>query len=498
MDHEKLKIRLGPIIGKVTYNTARISIEFEYSKEVNEVICILTSPKGKHFLCRCKPEKNFPTVFKFEELDPRTLYSVSVHNLPPVKSSFTTLKDKENQSGDLQFAVISCNEKNTKTKAKNTNQDLWMDLAKRVKLLDYIFHIGNQCYMDRNEENNEKSPYQICKEKLSSTPQEEWNSLSEELLEVLREQYRKTWSHRPTAYVLANVPNLMILDSHEIRDEWGWREEDYNPNTTKIDYFYGQLARRVYYEYQRQLREDIDWEDLQKMKCEYHEHTLNGVGVVLVDYCGSRTWFREDSSQGLHLGLDQLTWIKDLFSNEGNFNNVNSVMFLSPIPLFFFSHILVSTKIINEAQEQWTSKNNKELKKLMTILRYWKEQKSGRDITLISGNVSIGGHTEIFYKGERLFKQLTTSAINNKSPNRYEELFKRFFEGMNKKNGNEYSYNHYNWIRENNYALVEVKTLKGESSVVCNLVYRGTNEVRTQESHDNKNWQTKTECCHIF
>jgi phosphodiesterase/alkaline phosphatase D-like protein len=94
---------------------------------------------------------------------------------------------------------------------------------------------------------------------LSSVPKDQWKSLEEKVLKILRDQYRKTWAHPSTRRALANVPNQMMVDDHEIRDDWGWREEDWDPNTVKPDYFYGCCARRVYYEYQRQLRDDIDF-----------------------------------------------------------------------------------------------------------------------------------------------------------------------------------------------------------------------------------------------
>lgn len=42
---------------------------------------------------------------------------------------------------------------------------------------------------------------------------------------------------------MANAPNLMILNDHEIREGFGWRKEDYTPETDRFDYFYGRLCR---------------------------------------------------------------------------------------------------------------------------------------------------------------------------------------------------------------------------------------------------------------
>ncbi len=60
-----------------------------------------------------------------------------------------------------------------------------------------------------------------------------------EIKELIRNEFRRTWTFEPTAKVLANVPNIMFLDDHEIRDDWGWRSEDWDPNSTKMDYYFG-------------------------------------------------------------------------------------------------------------------------------------------------------------------------------------------------------------------------------------------------------------------
>ena len=45
----------------------------------------------------------------------------------------------------------------------------------------------------------------------------------------------------------------MIWDDHEIRDDWGSRDERQDPGARRT---IGRIARRVYREYQRQLWTD--------------------------------------------------------------------------------------------------------------------------------------------------------------------------------------------------------------------------------------------------
>jgi hypothetical protein len=43
----------------------------------------------------------------------------------------------------------------------------------------------------------------------------------------------------------------MLADDHELRDDWGDRPEDSEPES--IDFFIGSLALQVYHEYQTQV-----------------------------------------------------------------------------------------------------------------------------------------------------------------------------------------------------------------------------------------------------
>jgi len=40
----------------------------------------------------------------------------------------------------------------------------------------------------------------------------------------------------------------------------------------------------------------------------------------------------------------------------------------------------------------------------MKLLREWKERQSGRELTIVAGDIHHGGHTDIFYEKKPLFK----------------------------------------------------------------------------------------------
>lgn len=101
------------------------------------------------------------------------------------------------------------------------------------------------------------------KDKLRGVPPEEWINHQESICERYREVYRDTWAHPPTAKCLASCPNLMIYDDHEVRDNWGDLTSDWDSSTP--DFFVARCAWLVSMEYQRQLYEDVDFTQVEKI-----------------------------------------------------------------------------------------------------------------------------------------------------------------------------------------------------------------------------------------
>ena len=270
------KVNLGPIIGKTTDSTTRILIEF--ALDGYETL-ILTAPDGLTYDCQKRVIANRPTVFEFRNLKPRTLYKVSSNYDFQCSSAFRTLSTG---SAPINFAFVSCNSRRSYNQYNESN-NLWSDIATRAVSgeLDYIIHFGDQIYADFYND-----VYDKCIDVLKKSPREDWPLVAETVRDMLREEYRLTFTAKLEATALANCPSLMQYDDHEIRDDLGFRPEDTDVNTP--DGFYIQQARYVYYEYQRQLREDIDFNDLDKIKYEFHMHIINNVAIYIFDYRGKK------------------------------------------------------------------------------------------------------------------------------------------------------------------------------------------------------------------
>lgn len=493
-----LKVVVGPVIGKVTHNTARVLVEFDNE---TDVACYLTSNNGRRLEARMRSKAKIPIVFSFTGLEPKTFYTVSLSCHLDLKSSFWTLRENHDNPGNLKVGVVSCNEI-SHSYEKTPEMDLWGDLKKKVEKheFDYMLHIGDQCYMDMGDYGESKEdPYRVCRFICETTPKELWESKRVTLIEVLRSEYRKTWSHYPLACVLANVPNLTICDDHELRDDWGFREEDWTPGT--FDNFYGSLARQAYYEYQRQLREDIDWKNLDQLQCEYYEYIFHGVGVVFTEYRGCRSWFREGGFDEDHFGKHQQAFLDNLFKQNGKYESMNSTIFVTPLPVFFLAHTIgkAAHVVQDDIQEHWAYGAIPQMGKFLDLLRTWKERRDGRDIILVGGDVHVGGHTDVFYHDKPVFKHFTTSAINGQVVKKVEELILRLFQKYGKlKNG--YGFKHHGWTKENNYGIVDVVNVNGNTHIEARLFCLDqTKKISEHTVDNNEEFKHHPACqCNMF
>jgi hypothetical protein len=70
---------------------------------------------------------------------------------------------------------------------------------------------------------------------------------------------------------------------------------------------------------------------------------------------------------------------------------------------------------LDDALGHWSSKRYKaEQVQMLNLLKFWKDQYPGkREIILLGGDVHVGGHTSIKFKGEIVLRQLVSSAISN-------------------------------------------------------------------------------------
>ena len=466
-----LSIVVGPIIGKVTTTTARILLEFNKD---GTIILNLKDPSGQQKSVVRKFSASVPVVFAFDNLQPNTNYNVSLNDssVSMTQSYFSTLSG---ESGKLNFAVLSCNDQYVQ-RSKKPEADLWADMLKRIENneIQYLLQTGDQVYMDDPfGKMNLQKPYYAANKILNETSRDKWNDKRLEILELLRNEYRQTWSIPSIRDVLARIPSLTILDDHQVRDDWGYLPEDYDVNSSA--YFYGTIARQAYYEYERQLREDIDFNNIMSYHEEFYYEVLNDIAFFFVEYRGVRSWDRPyDDIEKTQLGSNQTQLLQNaLAPNNGTFANLSNFFLVSPLTVVLLIEDLVKIGFYsnNDAQESWsyTDQYKQEQAQLLATLRDWKVAKPGREVTILDGDVHMGGFTDITYKDKFAFLQFTTSSMASSAPS--DATFAGFDlikEAQSIKKP--WDYEHHDWTNDFNYGLIRADKAKDAATVACYMV----------------------------
>jgi hypothetical protein len=430
-------ITVGPVIGKVTHDSARVLIEVDKKTDVE---CIASADRHQRTQT-LSFKKNVPKAFHLVDLDPDTEYRITFDG---AKTDLTSrLRTFPGEATRLTAGVVSCN---FITMREDT--DLWDDMYNRYVVpgnLDLLLHIGDQIYADEAF-----ATAQHLLKKLGNK-----RSVRKTILRLYRNLYRVTWNHPATRYVLANVSNLMIWDDHEIRDDWGSMPSDYDSDS--VDYQVGVLARQVFREYQRQL-----WEDLPRQPAngyEHHLHVWGHIGVLCLDLRGGRSFARD--KQRPFLGVGQWAEVSQALSPSGVFDDVEALIVISSVPLVYFSPFITTVagqrvEAVNDLKDHWSyGPHISEQIEMLRALRRWKERGNGsREVLVVGGDLHVGGHTNIKYKDKLIFNQLITSPITNRPPGWFQFYGQRLIMESLERLASNYSFEHFDFTNKRNYGIV--------------------------------------------
>jgi len=472
------EIKLGPIIGKVTEDTARVLVEFANQGRVKMIL--RTDGDKQVFQRELLARPSRPVVFKFKGLKKDVKYNISfdpeLKTTSGIPASFRTLTGANIKSkDDFKVAFVSCNDIRYGEKVK---VNLWTDLSARAQKgdLDYIIHLGDQVYMDHDswlgDSDNAKNAGETL---LKDVDYKDYPKYVEKVREIMRNEYRRTFSFKPMAETLSLVPNLMFYDDHEVHDDFGFLASE--KDTTSFDYFWMNQARFVYYEYQRQLRADVNFAQFKRVKNDYAKFILNGIGFFVFDIRGSKRFYlqKDEDESASQLGTTQWNDFAFTFGEKGPFENLRSAIIVSTIPMVLGNKqiIQMATKYSDDFKEQWVYNHEDELISAMKILKSWKERKN-RELFIIGGDIHFGFHTEIFFDGKPFVQQLITSGINQSKIEKYQSMIAQGLLDAAHSLSSNICYYHHDIYYGRNYGIVTVSRDQRNHSYTAQLVVTDT------------------------
>lgn len=504
-----LEVTTGPVIGYVSTSTARIMLEVNKSVEIicNLILqsepavsptngCTLAgpaSPTNPTNQKRRLMQANLPSMFIIDGLVPNSKYMVTFvcpkePALTHEACSFKTMPS-EDSNVHVQVGVISCN-KISVMKSLDPAADLWSDLHQRVLTGDIqmLLHLGDQVYADEMmhdltdgkvslEDDGVDCKYMMALALIKGKPAAQWDSQKDAILELYRDCYRETWGHPSTRAVLANCPNVMIMDDHEIRDDWGDHVDDRDPSS--MDHYIARCGYQVFCEYQGQLYDDIEIFGDRFLKTKAHRiFTLNNhVGVLLADMRAARSFSDPRDDPQVVLGTQQWADIDAALSDDGALGQTDTLIFGAGVPLVFLNTGLTESlgnnvKKLDDMLGHWSSAPHKpEQSRLMKALDKWRLAKPGRDIIVLGGDVHVGGYSMIkkkIVKGGQVVStepfafQFFSSSIGNAKFNKVVELGMRMMGGdlqtfkADDDVDEDFCFSHHHWTADRNYGLVNV------------------------------------------
>lgn len=430
-------VTVGPVIGKVTDTLARVAVEIDRAATVT---CVASDGNGNSVSDQRQLDRARFTAFELSGLSPETAYSISFQGaINPVPSGFRTFPSIPDR---MNVGAVSCN-----FTICRKDTDLWADLRDRNIVpgnIDLLLHVGDQIYGDSAFQDAES----ILAGRTVGTQAQQ-----RQIKELYRRLYRMTWRYPATRDVLANVPNLMIWDDHEIRDDWGSRANDSDSATAA--FHIGTLAHEVFREYQRQLWEDPAVWPISRF--EDHSHKWGPIGVLFVDQRGGRSFERDTARP--YLSEPQWNRIVGALGSGGYFEDVRALIVVTSVPLVYLGDSITNggSDAADDLQDHWAyGAHRAEQVQMLRALRTWKAN-GGRELLVVGGDVHIGCQTDIKHDDQTIYKQLITSPITNTPPSWIAYTALETLLESEEALTDSYSFEHFNYTRRRNYGLIIVR-----------------------------------------
>jgi hypothetical protein len=310
----------------------------------------------------------------------------------------------------LRIALVSCNDIDNPHFAARRRGALWRRLAALVQRgeVDVVVHAGDQIYGD--------------------VPAAGWQR-AEGAAANYRRHYVNTWTHPDVASVLANCPNLMMWDDHEIYDGWGSNDAD---KSAPAQERYA-AAAQAFADFQAALNPP------DRFTRGFGWALRNGSqALIALDGRSQRSW--ADRSVLGSAQLDEFTARLHALRSAG----LRQLFVVLSTPIVYVPVLageqlarFISPDSLADVRDAWTVSNNRgECRRLLMALLEFEAASPETQVTLLSGDVHVGTVAQIDtllrfgpeQRTPRLY-QVTSSAIGRPAPSGLLALMLRLLIG---------------------------------------------------------------------
>lgn len=192
----------GPLLGEVTGDSAKVWFRSSLAKENTFVVRLFLDAEEVDFQeVFTDPENDFTGLVHFKGLQENSSYEVKIYLVKELVASIC-LKTRYSKKKNLHFVFGSCRYNHWHNTFKDDAKDgdkTFQEIHKLHKnsALDFALFLGDQIYADPTYSVGISQSF----EDFSTT-------------------YQKAFQQKHFHKLLSEVPSYMILDDHEIRDNW--------------------------------------------------------------------------------------------------------------------------------------------------------------------------------------------------------------------------------------------------------------------------------------
>jgi alkaline phosphatase D len=483
-------LTVGPVIGKVSHNTARVLVEVprEKSGEVR-VGMQLADLDGEpsHWVPGFGGR---PASIVFVGLRPDSDYAVWVEALEEgewvrqEQDAVGRFRTPAKGTDTLRVAATSCNNKDEPVRV-----DLYEPLAGEGA--DVTLHLGDQVYAD--------VAFELAMQWIAAEGGR-GEALAERVLELFRDLYRESWSLPSVRQQLATGSNLMVLDDHEIRNDWGDRPEEMEGHSDA--WWVGTLARRAYAEYQVQLYRDVPRVNMPPslmdlhMSDLHHAHRMGNVGLMMLDCRAAKVWGPPSDAHpflGSRQAADVAAWLAPggLLGRE----DCVSLVVGAPIPLALVGG-QATAELLTVAHPEfaghWSSaRHAPDRAWLLGELRRWRDAVPGRQITVLGGDLHGHMRADVRHNGTHMLHQVVCGAIRG-APNQ-SAVFNMAKAVGGADLGDGFTFTSTPFVGERNYVVLDVSA--DDPHLSQTVAARRDRAVRRLPAHAHGDAMPAAGCC---
>ena len=412
---------IGPVVGLVSETTARVLVEFDCATPGR----LVATDGHNTSVAEHRFKAKLPGCFSLHNLQPGTLYTYKVEGTEGCGSFRTFSGDQQVQTN---VVVCSCD----KGVQGRGEVDMLKVLYENIcaSKIDLVVRNGDQVYAD-------KAFY--AAKKILASPSTSAAEKHRMCLAGYQEFYYKTWNEGYAPKCYANCPHLMLLDDHEIRNDWGTFKHDDEPS--HLDYKAGYIGRVAYYLYQRQL-----WDpDLNEDNAHVYQPAteggifkINHIGLVLVDCRGSRSWGKVENLEDRKAWIGGVQWsqLSSALNPTGELEHAKSLVLIHTTPPVYLSTEWSRCMAFScrcQKDKMGFGLYPEEQADYFNMLLDWRNALPNREVTLVGGDLHHHMATYIYKNntknpvtndmGRRTsmrngygFRQIVASPVSNKPP----------------------------------------------------------------------------------